>query len=209
MPRKENEDVSEGEGPILLQLLSGGTTLENFHRMWSEKIEKTFDKYIGIIRITYEESSRSTEVGLDSGRDNGGTDQREVCQEQNARQPRLAMEADGPANTKTRERTEGAPTAVQTMRGDSCSADRVDLDPMFSTSSGDDYTGPPAPLCSRENALVYNRAAAPKSCLPSLEIRSPTAAVATGEASTATNATYDETPRRLYAIEETNPKKKI
>ena len=34
-----------------------------------------------------------------------------------ARQPRLAMEADGQENTKTRERTEGAATAVQAMRG--------------------------------------------------------------------------------------------
>ena len=40
--------------------------------------------------------------------------------EQDARQPRLVMEADGPANTKTRERTEGAATAVQAMHGDSC-----------------------------------------------------------------------------------------
>ena len=31
--------------------------------------------------------------------------------EHGARQPRLAMEADGQANTKTRERTEGAATA--------------------------------------------------------------------------------------------------
>ena len=35
-----------------------------------------------------------------------------ISLEQDARQPRLAMEADGPANTKTRERTEGAATAV-------------------------------------------------------------------------------------------------
>ena len=36
-----------------------------------------------------------------------------VSQDQDARQPRLAMEkADGHANTKTRERTEGAATAV-------------------------------------------------------------------------------------------------
>ena len=39
--------------------------------------------------------------------------------EHGARQPRLAMEADGPSNTKTRECTEGAATAVQAMRGDS------------------------------------------------------------------------------------------
>ena len=37
-----------------------------------------------------------------------------------ARQPRLAMEADGPANTKTRERTEGSASAVQAMHGGSC-----------------------------------------------------------------------------------------
>ena len=43
--------------------------------------------------------------------------------EHGARQPRLAMEADGPANTKTQERTEGAATAVQAMRGDSCTTE--------------------------------------------------------------------------------------
>ena len=32
--------------------------------------------------------------------------------EHDARQPRLAMEADGPANAETHERTEGAATAV-------------------------------------------------------------------------------------------------
>ena len=39
-------------------------------------------------------------------------DQRLTSLEQDARQPRLAMEADGLADTKTRERTEGAATAV-------------------------------------------------------------------------------------------------
>ena len=37
--------------------------------------------------------------------------------EQDARQPRLATEADGPANTKTRERTEGAATVVKRCMG--------------------------------------------------------------------------------------------
>ena len=36
--------------------------------------------------------------------------------EQDARQSRLVMEADGQASTKTRERTEGAATAAQAMR---------------------------------------------------------------------------------------------
>ena len=41
-----------------------------------------------------------------------GTSQPAASLEHDARQPRLAMEADGPANTKTRERTEGATKAV-------------------------------------------------------------------------------------------------
>ena len=60
--------------------------------------------------------------------------------EQDARQPRLAMEADGPADKKTRKRTEDAATAVQAMHGDSFSANRVDPDPKSSTSFGDDST---------------------------------------------------------------------
>ena len=107
--------------------------------------------------------------------------------------------------------TRRAATAVKAMRGDSCSVDRVDLYPMCSTSSGDDCTGPPAPPSLGENALVENRAAAPKSCHPSLEMHSPTAAgglIPTVERPTATNITYNETRLRLYATEETNPKKK-
>ena len=95
-------------------------------------------------------------------------DQRLTRLEHDARQPRLAMEADRPANTKTRERTEGAATVAQAKHGDSCSADQIDPEPMCSTSFGDDCTGPPAPPCSGENALVDNGAAAPKSCFPFL-----------------------------------------
>ena len=46
-------------------------------------------------------------------------DQRLTRLEQDARQPRLAMEVDGQADTKTRERSDGAATAVQAMHGDS------------------------------------------------------------------------------------------
>ena len=109
---------------------------------------------------------RLADMGIQDWRSN--MDQHLTSLEQDARQPRLAMEADGPADTKTRERTEGAATAVQVMHGDSCSANRVGPDPMCSTSFGDDCTGPPAPPCSGENVLVDNGAAAPNSCFPSL-----------------------------------------
>ena len=63
--------------------------------------------------------------------------QRVARLEQNARQPRFSMEAEGQADTKTRERMAGAATAVQAMHVDSCSASRVDLDPKtISTSFG-------------------------------------------------------------------------
>ena len=78
---------------------------------------------------------------------------------------------------------------------------------MCSTSFRDDCTGPPAPPCSGENDLVDNRAAAPKSCLPSLEMRSPTAAgglLPTDEASTAPKTTFNASPLRLYSTKETN-----
>ena len=68
-----------------------------------------------------------------------------------------------------------------------------------------------ADLPCREVVLVEDGAAAPKSCLPSLEMRSPTAAeglVPTGKTSTATETTSNEPFLRFYATEETNPKEK-
>ena len=53
------------------------------------------------------------------------TDQRVASLEHEARQPRLAMVANGQAHTRTRERTEGADRAVPAKRGDSCTAQRV------------------------------------------------------------------------------------
>ena len=138
-------------------------------------------------------------------------DQRLTRVEHEARQPRLAMEADEPAKTKTRNRTEGAATAIQAMHGDSFSTCRVDPGPKTNSTSFGMMVEPPGPPC-REDVLVEDGAAAPKSCLPSLEVRSPTAAgglLPTGEASTATNATFNKLPLRLYTTEETNSKENI
>ena len=52
-------------------------------------------------------------------------DQRLAKLEQDARQPLLVMEIDGPVDTKTRERTEGAAKVVQAKHGDSCTAQRA------------------------------------------------------------------------------------
>ena len=130
--------------------------------------------------------------------------------EPGARQPRLAMEADGLPNTTTRERTEGAATAPQAMHGDSCSATRVEPGPKSNSTSFAMMAEPPDLPC-REDVLVEDGAAAPKSCLPSLEMRSPTAAgglLPTGEISTATKTTFNKSPLRLYSTEQTNTKEK-
>ena len=128
--------------------------------------------------------------------------------EHGARQPRLAMEADGHTNTKTQERTEGATIAVQVMRGDSCTtAQRVQDGPMTNSTSFGVKAEPPALPC-RDGVVVESGDAAPRSCLPFLEMRSPTAAgdlTPTGEHSTATRTTSNEPLLRFYATEEMNP----
>ena len=127
--------------------------------------------------------------------------------EQDARQRHYAMEADETANAKTRERTESAATAIQAMRGDSCTAEqKVQDGPKTSITFGMEAEPPGLPC--RDDVLVQGGDAAPESCLPSLEMRSSTAAgslAPTGEASTATETTSNEPLLRLYATEEMNP----
>ena len=131
-----------------------------------------------------------------------------IIQEQAARQPRLAMEeADGHANTKTRERTEGAAIAVQAIHGDSCTtSEKVQDRPKTSISFG--VIAEPPDLPCREDVLVEDGGTSPGWCLPSLEMRSPTAAgglLPTGKASTATRTTSNEPLLRFYVTEEMNP----
>ena len=101
-------------------------------------------------------------------------DQRAGSLEHDARQPRLAMEADGPVNIKTYERTEGAATAVEAMHGDSCTAQKVQDGPKTSTSFGMKVK-PPALFC-RDDVLVENDDASPKPCLSPVEVRKSTPA---------------------------------
>ena len=71
------------------------------------------------------------------------TDQRSAGLEVDARLPRLATKADVPTGKETRKRAEDV-AADQTEHGDSCSAKKVDPDPMCLTSFGDDSTKSPA-----------------------------------------------------------------
>ena len=150
MLRKESEAVPESNGPVPQQEEFGSSelTLVGVYRMFKERFDRWDRKLDNVAK--YWQSMDQRLAGL----------------EPDARHPRLAMVADGQANTKTRERPHGG----------SCSADRIDPDPMCSTSFGNGCTEPPAPPCSGENALVDKGAAAPNSCLPSLKMRTTTAA---------------------------------
>ena len=156
MPRKESMAVSEGNGPIPQYVMPGGSTLEDFRRALSEIRD-------GILRV-FKEDLRSMSQGL-AGLEHG------------ARQPLLAIEADGPADKKTRERTEGAVRAVQAMHGDLFPANRVQARPKTTSISYGVKVEPPA-LLGRDDVVVENDAAAPKSCLSPLEMPTTTTAVA-------------------------------
>ena len=171
MLRKESEAVLEGNGPIPQQqeFESGQPMLEDAFREIREEWKKQMDK---IKKYVMQELA---------------------SQAQDARQPRLAIEADGPANMKTRERTEGAALAVQAMHGDSCTAQKIQDGLKTSISFG--VKAEPPDLPCREDILVEDGAAAPKSCLPFLEMRTKTAAdglVPTGKTSTTTETTSNQ-----------------
>ena len=123
-------------------------------------------------------------------------DQRLANLEQDARQPRLAMEENVKAADKnTFERTEGAATAVQAKHRNIFSAKRVQAGPICSTNFGI-KAEPPALPC-RDDLLVEKGAAALKSCLLPLEMRTPIAAgglFPTGKNFTATRTIFHQLP---------------
>ena len=162
MLRKESEAVPEGNGPVPQQdeFGSGQPTLVDALR----KIKKA-------LKVCHRRFNKMEEY-VDDLRSMG---QRVGGLEPDARQPCLAMEADGPANTKTRERTESAATAVQAMHGDSFSACQVNPGSKSNSTTFGITAEPPAFPC-RDDVVVESGDAASKSCLPSLEMRTTTAA---------------------------------
>ena len=97
------------------------------------------------------------------------------------------MEANVKPNTKTRKRIEDA-AADQVKHGDSCSANQVDPKSMCLTSFGDNYTELLALPCSMDGVLADKSAAAPKSCLSPVEMRTLTASGGLLPAGTASTA---------------------
>ena len=185
MPRKESEVVSEVNGPVHHQeeLGSGQPTLANIYRPSEQSLDR---QQLKLMKSHFEQQEKKSDKLMEMTR---RLEQYLASLEQDARESRLATEEDGHADTKTRERTEGAATAVQAMQGDPCSPNRVDPDTMCSTSFDDDCTGSPVLPCLRKDALVHNGGAAPKSCLSLLEMRTISAGdglLLTSKTSTAT-----------------------
>ena len=195
MLRKASEAVPESNDPVPQkeELGSGQPTMDDVYRMMKGAFDRR-DKKLNEISNKMEEQTELLEKRL-------------TRLEHGARQSRLAMEVDGPADTKTRERREGAATtAAQSMRGDGFPARRVELGLNTNSTSFGVKAEPPALPC-RDDVVVESGAAASESCLPSLEMRSSTAAgclVATGEASKVKETNFNQPPLRLCSTEETD-----
>ena len=191
MLRKASEAVSEGNGPVPQKEEIGSDQLPwgdvyRIMKVASNLWDKNLDQISDEMRKMDEHVTR-----LEHG----------------ARQPRLAMEEDGPTDTKTRERTEGAAIVVQAMRGDSCTTGQNVQDGPKTSITFSMEAEPPDLPC-REDVLIEDGTTTPKSCLPSLAMRSPTAAgglVPTGEASTASETTSNEPLLRFYETEKIDP----
>ena len=137
MPRKESEAVTEGNGPVPQQeeFGPGGPTPADIYRLFEERFDrqqKRMDSVFDGMDSCFDRWNRKLEEISDETR---VIDQHATSLEHGARQPRLAMEADGPADTKTRERLEGAAKAVQAMRGDGFPARRVEPGPNTNSTS--------------------------------------------------------------------------
>ena len=139
MPREENGPVRQHK-----EFGSGQPKLANVYRPSDKSLVR---QQIKLIRSHLEEQEKM----LDKFKDDIMRlfDQLAARLEQDARQPRFTMEADGPANTKTRERTESAATVVQAMRGDSFSARRVEPGPNTNSISFGVKAEPPDLLQER------------------------------------------------------------
>ena len=188
MLRKKSEAVSEGNSPVHQEVFGFGqpAPVNEFREINSllEQQREKLDEFHDDMEILLERLSARLK--------------------QDARQRSYANEADETANTKTRERTEAAATAVQAMCGDSFSARRVEPGPNTSSTSFGVKAEPPDLPC-KEDVLVEDGATSPESSLPSLEMRSSTAAgglVPSGKASTATETNFNQPSLRFYSTEE-------
>ena len=100
MPRNWSKAVHEGNRSVPQQeeLGSDQPTLVNVYRLF----EESFDRRLKIMKSRFDQQEKKLKEFMENMR---ATEQHSPSLEQDAWQPRLAMEADVPSDPKTRERT--------------------------------------------------------------------------------------------------------
>ena len=157
MPRKWSKAIPKGNSPVPRDEVGPDQpTITDFYRM----VEEFPDK-----------SNRNMDELTEERR---WIRQHSAHLEQEAQQPRLAMEEDVKSDTKTRKRSMEGTTVDQAKHKDSCSAESVQVGPTSSINFG--MKAEPPALPRRDGVLVNRGAAAPQSCLSPVEIRTLTAA---------------------------------
>ena len=148
MLRKASEAVPESNGPVPQKEGFGSGQL-----MWGDAYR--------MMEVAFDRWDKNLDEISDKMRK---MDEHVTRLEHSARQPRVAMEADGSSNTKTQERTEVAAKAVQAVRRDSCTAEQMVQDgPQTSITFGGEAEPPDVPCW--EDVLVEEGATSPESCL--------------------------------------------
>ena len=131
MLRKESEAVPEGKCPVPQQeeFGSGEPTLADVYRLFEEifdRQQERMDSFFDGMDSCFDRWDKKLDEISDEMRK---IDEHVTRLEHGARQTCLAMKANGQANTKTRECTEGAATAEQAIRGNGFSARLVEPSP--------------------------------------------------------------------------------
>ena len=170
----------------------------------SEALDKVLDK-------SFDESKKN----LDRMRETNdrmlrATDQRSAGLEQDARQPCFTMETDVTSGNRTRKRTKDA--AADRVIGGNSSFAQINPNPMCLISFGNESTEPPAFPCCRNDPIVDKGAAASKSCISPVEMRTLKATrglLPTGTASTATRTIFHQPPLWFCPTEGMNSRTSI
>ena len=100
MSRNWSDAVLEINGPVPRQEEFGPDqpTLADIYRLFEERL----DRQLKLMKSRFDQQEKTLDELMEMTR---GNNQRLAGLEQDARQPRLTMQADGPSDTKTRERT--------------------------------------------------------------------------------------------------------
>ena len=202
MLRNWSKSIPEGNGPVSHQEEIGPdqSTLADVFR----RLEGKFDRQLKLIKSSCDRQDEKLDELMEKTRE---PRQRSASLEHDdARQPRLAMEADSKTIQEDSQAHGGRRWSRTSDEWDNSSA-QVDTDPIHLTSFGNDSARPPALSCSRNDALVDNGPAPTKPCLSLLEMRTGTAAeglLSAGTASTAIRTIFSRPLPSWTLGEETN-----